>query len=158
MNWLQNIEFELQIDRLPTVSFNANKVNIPGISLPPAEQRTPFNTIRHAPDYIEYENLSITCLVDEDLKSWIEMFKWAKMGFPNDFSETNSSKYKGSHQSDISVIMLNSARQKIATFDFVNAQPVNMSALQLDTTQTERVIQEFTVDFSYDSFSLNVAR
>lgn len=155
MNWLQNIHFEIQVDRLPQTVFRATKVGIPSVTMTPALQANPMRSpIPHAPDSLEFGNLSLTCIADENLKSWEEMYSWALMGFPETFDQFEGSKYEGSHHSDISVILFSNKINPILSFDFRNAIPVNVPEFMLDTTQTERSVVEFVIDFAFDSFDI----
>ena len=155
MNWLQNIQFEIHITRLPNLSFLASKVSIPGIDAAGPRMPSPFNHIPATPDILNYSNLSVTAMIDEKMEVWEEMFNWICMGFPEDYKQFDSSRYEKAHHSDISVIMLNSKKNKFCTFDFKNCIPVNMSPIDLDAQQTAATTVPFTIDFSFDSYSMN---
>lgn len=153
MNWLQNIQFEIQIDRMQDFSFRSSKVTIPNIESAGPRSPTPFKHLPMVPDALNFGQLSITAGIDENMDVWWTMYQWIVMGTPDNFSQFDQSKHDDKHHSDISVIMLNSKKNPIGSFLFRNAIPVTLGSINLDTTQTAHQITEFSIDFDYDTYS-----
>lgn len=152
-NFLQNIEFEIQIRRLPNVTFFAQKVNIPSLSMTPPQSSTPNNKFFVEPDELEYGELNVTFAIDEEMKGFEEIFNWMKMSFPEStkqFTDVKNSYY--GLTSDISVLLLSSMKNVKFEFAFKNAFPISLSDLNLDTTTTSVDPQNFDVSFRYDYF------
>lgn len=153
MNWLQNVQFEIQIDRLQDFSFRANKVAIPQIDGVGPVKPTPFSVLPMTPDTLEYGPLSITSGMDEELMIWEAAFDWLMVGFPESYDQFGNSRYESRHHSDISVIILNNKKNAIGTFVFKNCIPINVGTMMLDATNSSQTVTEFTTDFKYDTFS-----
>ena len=76
-------QFKFSINQLPKVEFFTVAANIPGISLPPATYNTPFKNIPTIGEKPEYEDLTITFIVDEFLENYITIHEWITgTGFP----------------------------------------------------------------------------
>ena len=76
-------QFKFSINQLPKVEFFTVAANIPGISLPPATYNTPFKNIPTIGEKPEYEDLTITFIVDEFLENYISIHEWVTgTGFP----------------------------------------------------------------------------
>lgn len=69
-------QFKFSINQLPKVEFFTVAANIPGISLPPATYNTPFKNIPTIGEKPEYEDLTITFIVDEFLENYITIHEW----------------------------------------------------------------------------------
>ncbi len=76
-------QFKFSINQLPKVEFFTVAANLPGISLPPASYNTPFKNIPTIGEKPEYEDLTITFIVDEFLENYISIHEWITgTGFP----------------------------------------------------------------------------
>ena len=76
-------QFKFSINQLPKVEFFTVAANIPGISLPAATYNTPFKNIPTIGEKPEYEDLTITFIVDEFLENYITIHEWITgTGFP----------------------------------------------------------------------------
>ena len=86
-------QFKFSINQLPKVEFFTVAANIPGISLPPATYNTPFKNIPTIGEKPEYEDLTITFIVDEFLENYISLHEWmTAIGFPK--SRTQFSNFR----------------------------------------------------------------
>ena len=86
-------QFKFSINQLPKVEFFTVAANIPGISLPPATYNTPFKNIPTIGEKPEYEDLTITFIVDEFLENYISIHEWVTgTGFPK--SRTQFSNFR----------------------------------------------------------------
>tara|TARA_Y100000287_G_scaffold37574_1_gene28498 strand:+ start:70 stop:345 length:276 start_codon:yes stop_codon:yes gene_type:complete len=82
-NYLSPTGFKLSLYRSPSVAFFCNQANIPNLSLGIAEQPTYLRNIPIPGDKIDFGDLTIRFLVDEDLKNYMEIHKWIRgLGFP----------------------------------------------------------------------------
>ena len=61
-------QFKFQLTKLPKVEYFTTACNIPGISLSTALQPTPLKDIPLPGDTVEFNDLEITFLVDENLE------------------------------------------------------------------------------------------
>ena len=74
LNYLSNISFRLMIEDTPHLTWFCQSVNVPGVSIEAIEMVNPFANIPYAGSNVAFEELSITFIVDEHLKNWIEIY------------------------------------------------------------------------------------
>ena len=87
-NFLQPIGFQFSVVRAPMVTFFGNAVNIPGIEVGVAEQPNYLRTLPLPGDMMEFQDLSLRFLVDENLENYMEIQNWIRgIGFPESLSE-----------------------------------------------------------------------
>ena len=81
--------FRFQVARAPKVTFFGNSVNIPGITLRTTTQTTPgLKDIDLPGEIIDFEDLTLRFLVDEDLQNYQEIQNWIRgLGFPESLQE-----------------------------------------------------------------------
>lgn len=162
-NILQSNGFLVTIKRLPNVSYWAQSVTLPGMSVQNPEQVNPFSRLPTVGDRIDFEPLTISFTVDEDLKNWSEVMRWfVGFGFPSNFAEfkfgvlDDAGTQPGSDKnfySDISVTVLSSHKNPIATFVYYNCVPTSVSGIDLTATDTsiDPIVATITLDFSHFS-------
>jgi len=155
-NYLQNIEFQVTVEKLPHVEFFVQKLNIPGITMNSVETPTPFNKIYQVGDKLSYSELILTFILDEDMKTYLEVFNWITSSTaPQSFDQYRGSpKDRGALFTDITIMVLNSHKNLNLSFDFKNCFPVGLGEVSLDTTQTDLTYPECTVNFQYDYFTI----
>ena len=156
-NFLQPIEFELSIKRLPAVQFFIQRASIPAINMGFATQPVMFNNVFHSPDKMDYSDFNITFIVDEKADNYIEVFDWMHgLAFPQSFSQyKNLNESEPGLYSDIILSIKNSAKKPNLRIHFKNAFPISLSELMLDTTQSDVIYPEASVSFKYDSFTIS---
>lgn len=157
-NYLSPIEFELSITRIPNVEFFVQRASIPGISMQGAIQPTRFNNVYHSPDNLQFGEFNITFIVDERMRNWAEIFNWMNgLSFPRDHSEFIAQKEDDNGlYSDVRLLVKNSGKNPNVRFVFRDAFPINMSDIQLDTTQNDVIHPECSVSFQYDTFEFEL--
>ena len=64
LDYASPTQFRFSIIKLPKVEYFATAANIPGITLGQANQPTPLKDVPIPGDKLEYDNLNITFLVD----------------------------------------------------------------------------------------------
>ena len=72
-NFLSPVGFKFSLKRAPAVAFFCNQANIPSLDLGIAEQPTYFRDIPTPGDKIQFGDLSLRFIVDEDLVNYMEM-------------------------------------------------------------------------------------
>ena len=82
-NFLAPVGFKFNLQRSPGVAYFCNQANIPDISLGVANQANYLRDIPTPGDKMDFGDLSLRFLVDEDLKNYMEIQKWMRgLGFP----------------------------------------------------------------------------
>jgi len=159
-NFLNPLNFKFSLKRAPNVNFFIQKVNIPSISLPSMDIPTMFNPIPIPHTHMEYGELGITFKVDEDFQNYLEIHNWIRaLGFPEQFEERTAISSKPEYTgdglySDISLIILNSARKPNYEFVFRSAFPIDLSSVDFDTSDTDVDYVSASATFKYMLFDI----
>ena len=81
-------QFRFLINQLPKVQYFTVAANVPGLSLNETTYNTPLKDIPLIGEKLNYDDLTITFIVDENLENYIEMHTWlTSIGFPKDRSQ-----------------------------------------------------------------------
>ena len=97
LDYASPTQFRFSIIKLPKVEYFATAANIPGIQLGQANQPTPLKDVPIPGDKLEYDNLNITFLVDENLENYREIHGWLTgLGFPKDNEQFRNLQNAGS--------------------------------------------------------------
>lgn len=77
-NALQENAWRFSLIRLPTVTYFAQDVELPGVSQTPIQENYRNNYIWVTGRKLDYDDFSITFKVDEDFGNYLELFTWLK--------------------------------------------------------------------------------
>jgi len=151
-NFLSGIGFQFSLKKLPGVSFYCQSVNVPSQNLSVAIQPTRFNAIPEPGDEINYDDLTIRFLVDEDLKNYMSIHNWIRyLGHPegeNDWSTyCDGETYQEKQYSDGFIFILDSNFNKKFRIYFKDLFPVSLSGLNFDATYSDT--EYFAVDATF---------
>ncbi len=72
-NYLSPASFTISIDRMPNVEFFTQSVSIPGVSGSPVEFATPLRTMYQPQDQLNYDDITISFIVDEQMNNYKEI-------------------------------------------------------------------------------------
>lgn len=75
-NELNTTNFKLYFPNIPNVVYWCQEVNHPSINMGTSILPSPVKAIPIPGDKVEFEDLTISFLVDEDLKNYIELYNW----------------------------------------------------------------------------------
>jgi hypothetical protein len=171
INFLGQNGFRFAIKRLPTVNYFCQNVSIPSVSMGVVESPTPFAAIPRPGDRITYDPFTLTFKVDEDLKNYFEIQKWMEgMGHPDSLAQTrdlsrniNNTMIGGQKQlgyyttyiSDgtLSILTNNKNPNKIIFFE--DMFPINLTELNLESTNTTIEYLQASVTFRYRKYRLD---
>ena len=133
-------------------------------------------------DKIEYEDLSVTFLVDEYLENYIELHNWLKgIGFPenrqqfstyrdvtsntpntvnvstqqNDIGVTGKPNRDRTMYSDAYLMLLSNKNNPIVEVDFKNVFPTSVSGLDFNQNATDVEYLTCTATFKYQIYEIN---
>lgn len=159
-NTLVTTGFQIQITRTDTLSFFAQRVNIPGLTINNPRQQNPFTAIPIPGDHGSWESLQISFMIDEDLKNWEEVFNWyTGITFPRDYSDfstlANDSlgpkpRSEVNMYAQVTVTVLNNHKVPICDFIFEDCIPAQLEGPTFDITQQDiqPAMCVLTLDFS----------
>ena len=77
-NLLSNVTFNFSIDRFPGMNFYVQSISLPGVSITqiPVETGMSRIQIQEPPAKVNFEPMTVTFMVDEDMTNYIEIFNW----------------------------------------------------------------------------------
>jgi hypothetical protein len=160
-NLLQPTKFILTFDRLGTTQYFCQSVNLPGVSVGQAPINFPSVTVYSPGNQISYNNFNITFTVDEELKTWQQLYNWflsfaapagtdernLRSDLQNEYKKQNKKEY-----SDATLTILSALNNPILRVQFTNMFPVSLSDIQFDTKLSADDIVTADVTFVYESF------
>ena len=167
-NFLAPIGFKFNLQRSPGVAFFCNQANIPDLQLGVAMQPNPLRDIPVPGDKVEFGDLNLRFLVDEDLKNYMEIQNWIRgLGYPESTEQFDKLDKDGASiiprrykqmgdqiYSDATLQILSSNMVAKFNVNFKDLFPVSLTTLTFDATDTD--IEYFTADanFKYTSYNL----
>ena len=159
-NFLSPLGFKFALKRSPGVAFFCNQANIPEMTLGVAEQPTPFKDIPVPGDKIQFGDLQLRIMVDEDLENFMEIQNWIRgLGYPENMDEfedlTKQSVLGGfgfaqsgdNIYSDGTLQILSNNLVPAFQVVFSDLFPYSLSTVQFDATDTD--VEYFTADVSF---------
>lgn len=161
-NFLSSVGFRFLLTRYPKVSFFCNSARIPEINLSVANQPTYLKDIDIPGEKIQYGDLYLKFLIDENLENYMAIHNWITgLGYPESTSQyrnlvTTPEGLRDPKQafSDGSLLILNSNFRQIADVKFKDLFPVSLSSLDFDATQTD--INYFTAEVTFKYTIYNI--
>lgn len=164
-NLLQSAKFLFSVPRLPAMQFFCQAVNIPGVNSQSTVQLSPFRDMGVPGDKMEYEDLEVTFLVDEELKSWSNIYYWIKGYTQAETFQDYENLDKLSKYSQYEFIQTPQYADAILTtlaaddkpkmkIQFVDLFPVYLSSIPLDVRLNSSTIITATATFRFKRYSL----
>ena len=168
-NYLSPVGFRFNLKRSPGVAFMCNQANIPDLTLGVTEQPNYLRQIPTPGDMLDFGDLNLRFLVDEDLKNFMEIQNWLRgLGYPESVQEYRDLDGEGSTRgarkdyiqsghdiySDGTLQILSSNYISKFNVNFKDLWPYSLTTLSFDATDTD--IEYFTADvaFKYTSYYL----
>ena len=135
LNQLNVVSFVTNFLRMPGVSYFCQRVNIPGITLSNTNLSTPFANIPIEGDVLEFEDLTIGFIVDEDMQNYLELYDWLQsIGFPEKFPQYDNETLK--IKSDVNILIHTNKSNPNYSIVFKDVFPVSLGAISFDTNAT----------------------
>jgi|TARA_B100001939_G_C16853238_1_gene578440 hypothetical protein len=166
-NFLSPTGFRFVLRRSPKVAFFCNQANVPAMTLGVAEQANYLRNIPVPGDKIEFSDLTLRFLVDEDLKNYMEIQNWIRgLGYPESLTEFDEldkagelfGRFAGSSDKIYSdgtlSVLTNNLVPKYQIF-FKDLFPYDLSTLSFDATQTDQEYFTADVSFKYTIYTIN---
>ena len=163
-NPLQPNKFVLNFSRLPNIQYFCQSVSVPGISLSEAVITNPFVDLYSPGEKPIYDLLNITFIVDEELKSWIEVHDWIRaMTFPYSYEEYRElptlnpvagGRNSLPQYSDAQLTLLSSSNKPILKFKFYDVFPIAVSSFVMSSTDTPEQVITADATFRYSLYDI----
>jgi len=167
-NYLQPTGFKVIIDRenYPNLEFFAQSVDHPDVSVTaPNVPYSRIGSISLPGDTVDFSQLNIQFILDEDLKSYLELYNWFEDMVNKDFVEPGArasgrltSATLGRRtaevptQADISVSILTSHNNQTKRIKYKGCSPTALSGLQLTSIASSVEYLTFNVSFVFNGF------
>ena len=157
-NFLSIVGFKFSLNRCPKVDFLCNSANLPSVNLGFAEQATYLKNIPVPGDKLQYDDLRITFMVDEDMENYLQIYQWiTSLGFPESigqYSELLANKTvindpadPQNERSDGNIQILNSNLLPSVLIKFKDLFPVSLSGVPFNATAEDQ--QYFTAEATF---------
>jgi hypothetical protein len=164
-NPLQSSKFILAFNRLPTVQYFCQEANLPGVTLGVIEYATPLRDVPIAGNKLSYNEFDITFIVDEQLQSWNELYKWLlSIGSPKSLEERsrfnqlqNQYTNKDEYYSEATLTIMSSLNNPLLRVNYHRMFPISISDIKFDTQLDADTIVTATATFQYSYFDITPA-
>ena len=167
-NFLAPIGFKFSLQRSPGVAFFCNQANIPDLQLGVAIQPNPLRDLPVPGDKVEFGDLNLRFLVDEDLKNYMEIQNWIRgLGYPESTEQFDKLEKEGKNvlprqykqmgdqiYSDGTLQILSSNMIAKFNVNFRELFPYTLTTLDFDATDTD--IEYFTADVAFKYTMYNI--
>ncbi len=149
-NFLSIGGFQLVLNRCRKVDFLCNKANLPGLSMGSAIQSNYLRDIPVPGDKIQYEDLRVDFIVDENMENYHQIYNWMReLGYPEDLGQS-----KLDNRSDATLLILNSSLQVSGKVKFRDVFPVSLEGIPFNATIQDQQYFTATAVFKYTMFDL----
>ena len=160
-NFLSPIGFKFVLAKYPKVAFFAQSANIPSMNLGIQNQPTPFRTLP-LEGFMEYDPLTLSFLVDEDLENYLILHNWLRaLGTPDSTTERKEFRLKmqqlfGNNDlyADATLMVLNSNYNHNFDVVFEDLIPIGLNALEFNATVDGTEYAMATVSFRYLAYQI----
>ena len=153
-NFLSPVGFKFTCDAIPNVAYFCQSANVPGVSISNIEISTPFNPHFVPGDRVEYEELNLRIIVDENMKNWQEIYEWiTEVGISQNFEQYEKRKKKGINTQGVLTVLTGSNVPQIE-FHFKQMFPMSISGLNFDVSDSAVTYLTADISFRYNSYSI----
>ena len=179
LDYASPTQFRFGIHQLPKVEFFTVSANLPGVSVPTTTLATPFTDISIMGEKTEFENLTISFIVDEYLENYISLHNWLTgIGFPKsrsqfstfrdvtsdtpdsqkgvstDIGDVKQSTPDKAMYSDAFLMVLSNKNNPIVEVNFHNVYPISLSALDFSQSATDVEYMTASAEFAYQIYEI----
>jgi len=149
-NFLAPSGFKMELELFAGVDFFCQSANIPDITATVIEYPTRFRNIPiAAAGGIQYGDLRLKFIIDEDLKNYLTVYNWMRK---NNLSEEMDDK-KTPEYSKGELLILNSNFNPNIIIAYNNLFPVDLSGLTFDVEDTDVEYLTADVTFKFTDFT-----
>lgn len=157
-NFLQPVGFKFLIERIPTVEFFCQTVNIPEISIGSRQIETRVKAYDTPGDKMTFGDLNLTFMINENMDNYYEIYKWLK-GLTNPKEEEEFYQYlQGVKEvgrrtgfqkvtTDARLLVLDSNFNTVTSVVFMDLFPTSLSGVRFSADASD--IDYVTADVSF---------
>jgi hypothetical protein len=158
-SFLSNNKFEFSLDRIPNFTFLVQSVNLPSITLQSTQVNSPFTALKVPGNIIVFNTMSITFMIDEDMRSWYEIYDWiTQLGNPVGLDKRGTlTGARGSNTdiySDGTLLIKTNSNNANWKVNFVDMYPTDIGEIQFSTTESQEFLtSSVSFDYTYYEFA-----
>jgi|TARA_Y100000361_G_scaffold72464_1_gene64202 hypothetical protein len=173
LDYLKPNGFKFMVHNIPNVSYFCQAANIPEINIPAAEQPSPLVDIPHPGDKLQFGQLILRFLIQEDMANYKELYDWLiGLGFPEDhkqyasygktqeyrFPDIDPKKQASLGQfSDATLHILDSNNNPIVQITFKDLFPVSLQGLDFEIYTGNTDYMTGVAIFRYRNYTITTA-
>lgn len=154
---LQPTKFTFLIPDKPFLKYFCQSISIPSISTNEIPVPTPFtSTYRHG-EKLSFDSLTISAMIDEDLRVWEETYKWlSSLTRPESYEQYPRKSLRDSTPLyfDGYLTVNTNANKPNIRFKFLNCHPTNIGTINFDTKSDADTILSCDFTFRYDYYQI----
>ena len=155
LNQLNVVSFDVSFSRLPAVQYFCQRISLPTIVLGETNEPSPFLNLPLEGDTLTFEAMSLSFIIDEDLKNYISIYNWmTALGFPRDYDQfaalkTISTGSTETKYSDLTIVLHTNKSNPNYRIKFTDCFPTSLSSIQFDATPTgmDPIVVDATFNF-----------
>ena len=145
--------YRFSIARLPNTTYFCQSASLPTVTMSEVIMPTPFMAVKN-PSKLDFDELSITFVIDEDMNNWLEIFNWMR-------SSTNVENYEefrspNTHLSTANLIILNSAKNPKINVTFEGLYPRTLGSVDFTSTMIDPEPFQCTATFAYRNYNIEI--
>lgn len=145
--------YRFSINRLPSTVYFCQTASLPTVTMSEVQMPTPFVPVK-APSKLDFDELSITFMVDEEMKNWLEIFNWMRSvtqveGY-EEFAKPNT------HLSTANLIILNSSKNPKINVTFEGLYPRTLGSIDFTSTIVDPEPLQCTATFAYRHYNIEL--
>lgn len=157
LNYLQPTGFKVVIDRTkyPNMEYFVQSVSHPGAQLTPLE--LPVRRITSVPlagDKITFSEVSFNIILDEDMKSYREMFDWMTRIVNDGQVSASQRDTKKPTYADITLHVLSSHNNTTQKIRYLDCVPTSLGDINFESTQGDTTYVTFNASFRFSQFEI----
>jgi len=167
LDFLRPNGFRFQVHNIPNVSFFCQAANLPQVSLGSPQVETPLSTLVFPGEKLQFGELVIRFLVQEDMANYNELYNWLLgLGSPEqhkqftDFIQSQNYRFpngrgKESAQfSDADLFVLDSNNNPNLRISFTDVFPISLEGLDFDISSGDQNYFVGVAAFRYRLFKI----
>lgn len=145
--------YQFIVARLPNVNYFCQSAVLPSLTLSQVQIPTRFSNIQ-SPSKLTFDDLSMTFVVDEGMKNWLEIYNWMRSTTNVDSHE----EYKpaNEHTTTGNLLILNSSKNPKINVTFNNLFPITLSSLDFTSIGLDVESMQATCTFSYRTYDIEI--
>lgn len=157
-NYLQPSGFRLSIDRknYPHLEYFVQAVDHPSVGLPLAgASYRRIVDVSQIGDKLEFSEVTFDLMLDEEMLAYTQMYSWMQRLVETNYVSPYTRKGEElTSETDISLIILNSANIQQKRITYKNAFPTNLGSVRMESTGTDSPVIVLPVTFKFTYFEI----